>query len=451
MQFPKNFLWGAASAAYQVEGAYQEDGKGRNIWDAYCQTPGHIAHGENGNVACDQYHRYKEDIALMKEMGIRYYRFSISWTRILPDGTGTVNEAGLQFYSNLVDELLKNGIEPMITLFHWDYPYALHKQGGWLNPASPDWFAAYAKVVVDCLSDRVRYWMTINEPSVFVGCGYQIGKFAPFQTLQEKDLATISHHVLLAHGKAVQIIRSHAKQEPLVGFALATPCCTPKDASPEAVAQAKQDSFAIHADDFVFDISWWADPMLLGDYPKEAYEKLGDNMPDIQPGDLECISQKVDFYGVNIYESRAVQNPDGYAENAFIGCPRTQMGWPVTPEALYWSPLFLHERYGVPILISENGMAGHDWVHLDGAVHDPQRIDFLKRYLRALCKAGEDGAELMGYLYWSILDNFEWADGYDKRFGLIHVDYQTQKRTVKDSGEWYKTVIASEGKAALED
>ncbi len=191
--------------------------------------------------------------------------------------------------------------------------------------------------------------------------------------------------------------------------------------------------------------------MLLGDYPKEAYEKLGDNMPDIQPGDLECISQKVDFYGVNIYESRAVQNPDGYAENAFIGCPRTQMGWPVTPEALYWSPLFLHERYGVPILISENGMAGHDWVHLEGAVHDPQRIDFLKRYLRALCKAGEDGAELMGYLYWSILDNFEWADGYDKRFGLIHVDYQTQKRTVKDSGKWYKTVIASEGKAALED
>ncbi len=251
MQFPKNFLWGAASAAYQVEGAYQEDGKGRNIWDAYCQTPGHIAHGENGNVACDQYHRYKEDIALMKEMGIRYYRFSISWTRILPDGTGTVNEAGLQFYSNLVDELLKNGIEPMITLFHWDYPYALHKQGGWLNPASPDWFAAYAKVVVDCLSDRVRYWMTINEPSVFVGCGYQIGKFAPFQTLQEKDLATISHHVLLAHGKAVQIIRSHAKQEPLVGFALATPCCTPKDASPEAVARAKQDSFAMQMISFL--------------------------------------------------------------------------------------------------------------------------------------------------------------------------------------------------------
>ncbi len=445
MKFSNQFIWGTASAAYQVEGAYQEDGKGANIWDVYSQEPGHIAHGENGNVACDHYHRFREDVKMMQEMGIRYYRFSINWTRILPDGTGTVNQKGLQFYSDLVDALLESGITPMITLFHWDYPYALHQRGGWLNPASSDWFAAYAKVVVEALSDRVTYWMTLNEPQVFIGCGYAIGKFAPFQTLPPKDLAQISHNVLLAHGKAVKVIRECAKQTPKVGFAFSTPCCTPTDHSPLAIEIARQKSFSFTRERFAFETAWWADPIFFGDYPKEAYEILKTDMPQIQDGDMELISQPVDFYGVNIYESKADFNPDGYAENSYIGCPRTQMGWPVTPEALYWGPKFLYERYGKPILISENGMAGHDWVHLDGKVHDPFRIDYMKRYLRALCQAAEDGAEVMGYLYWSIMDNFEWADGYDKRFGLVYVDYQTQERTIKDSGYFYRDVIASNG------
>lgn len=451
MKFSENFMWGAASAAYQIEGAYLEDGKGLNIWDAYCQEGNKVVHGENGNTACDHYHRFREDIGMMREMGIRNYRFSINWTRILPDGTGRINEKGLHFYSDLVDELIANGIEPLVTLFHWDYPYALHKRGGWLNDESSDWFAELAEVVVDALSDRVKYWMTINEPQVFIGCGYDMGKFAPFEKHSAKDLAQMSHNVLLSHGKAVKIIRENAVREPVIGFAFATPCVTPADSSPEAVEEARRRSFAFSKNGFAFGLSWWADPILLGDYPKEAYEQLGSDMPEIKPGDMETISQPVDFYGVNIYESKAEYNPYGYSENAYIGCPRTNMGWPVTPEALYWSPKFLYERYKKPILLSENGMAGHDWVHLDGKVHDAHRIDYVKRYLRELCRAADDGAEIMGYMYWSIMDNFEWADGYDKRFGLVHVDYTTQKRTVKDSGYWYKTVIESNGDVIFSD
>lgn len=451
MKFQDNFMWGTASAAYQVEGAYQEDGKGLNIWDAYTQESGHVAHGENGNVACDHYHHFKDDVKMMKEMGIKNYRFSISWSRVLPNGTGEVNEKGLQFYSDLVDELLANGIEPLVTLFHWDYPLALHQKGGWLNRESSDWFAEYTKVIVDALSDRVKYWMTINEPQVFIGCGYAIGKFAPFEVHQAKDLTRMTHNVLLSHGKAVQVIRRYAKQKPIVGFAFATPCCTPTANTPEAIAEAKRKSFAFTKDRFPFELSWWADPIFFGKYPEDAYQILGSDMPEVLEGDMEIISEPVDFYGVNIYESKAAETTYSYAENAYIGCARTQMGWPVTPEVLYWSPLFLYERYQKPVLLSENGMASHDWVQLDGKVHDPQRIDFMKRYLRELYRSIKDGAQVMGYMYWSVMDNFEWADGYDKRFGLVHVDYQTQKRTIKDSGYFYGDVIRTNGEAIFED
>ena len=445
MQFSNDFLWGAASASYQIEGAYLEDGKGENIWDAYCQESGHVAHGEIGNVACDHYHLFREDVKMMQKMGIKNYRFSISWTRILPDGTGAVNQKGIQFYSDLVDALLEAGITPMVTLFHWDYPYALHQKGGWLNPDSSDWFVDYAKVVVDALSDRVTYWMTINEPQVFIGCGYAIGKFAPFQKLPARDLAQMSHNVLLAHGKTVKMIRECAKKTPKIGFAFSTPCTTPTDNSPLAIEIARQKSFAFTRERFTFETAWWADPIFLGDYPQDAYSILKSDMPNIKEGDMELISQPVDFYGVNIYYSQAEENPNAYVENDYMGCPRTQMGWPVTPEALYWGPKFLFERYGKPILISENGMASHDWVQLDGKVHDPGRIDYMKRYLRELHRAMQDGTEVMGYMYWSIMDNFEWADGYDKRFGLVYVDYRTQERTIKDSGYFYQTVIETNG------
>lgn len=451
MKFRENFLWGTASAAYQIEGAYDEDGKGLNIWDAYCQSEGKIAHSENGNIACDHYHHFREDIKMMREMGVKNYRFSISWTRIFPDGTGKINPNGMQFYNSLVDELIANGIEPLVTLFHWDYPYALHKKGGWLNDESSEWFAEYTKAVVDELSDRVRYWMTINEPQVFIGCGYDIGKFAPFERHSAKDLAQMSHNVLLSHGKSVKIIRDNAKLEPVIGFAFATPCVTPLNSSEEAVEDARKRSFEFNKDIFVFGLSWWADPIFNGDYPEEAYKQLGSDMPEITSEDMKIISQPVDFYGVNIYESKAANSPYGYAENAYIGCPRTQMEWPITPESLYWSPKFIYERYGKPVLICENGMAGHDWIHLDGKVHDAHRIDYMKRYLRELCRASDEGAEIMGYLYWSVMDNFEWADGYDKRFGLVHVDYVTQKRTIKDSGYWYKTVIETNGGVVFDD
>lgn len=451
MKFPKNFMWGAASAAYQVEGAWNEDGRGMSVWDAYTQEAGHVAHAENGNTACDHYHLFREDVKMMREMGLKNYRLSLSWSRIIPEGTGDINPKGIQFYSDLIDELLANGIEPLVTLFHWDYPYALHKKGGWMNPESSDWFENYAKVVCEALSDRVTYWMTINEPQVFINCGYGQGSFAPFERHNPRDLAQMSHNVLLGHGKAVKYLREHAKKKPVIGFAFVTPAATPTDTSAEAIEAAKEITFGFTRHHFAGEASWWADPIFLGDYPKQAYEILGDEMPEIKDGDLEIISQPLDFYGLNLYESKAGWNPDGYTENSYLGCPRTQMEWPVTPEALYWTPKFLYERYGKPILITENGMACHDWVHLDGKVHDPNRIDFTKRYLRELCRSGEDGVELMGYTYWSLMDNFEWARGYDKRFGLVYVDYLTQKRTVKDSGIWFGKVTETNGEIVFED
>lgn len=451
MKFTKDFMWGAASAAYQVEGAYNEDGKGLNIWDTCSQGNPKVAHCENGNIACDHYHLFREDVKMMKKMGIKHYRFSINWTRVLPDGIGKINEKGLQFYNELVDELISNGIEPIVTLFHWDYPYELYRKGGWMNDDSPLWFEEYTKIMVKALSDRVKYWITLNEPQVFICCGFAIGKCAPFEEHTYRDLAHMSHNVLLAHGRAVRAIRESAKQDVKIGFAYATPCYTPLENTPEGIEEARKRSFDFSLANFTGELAWWADPILLGDYPKKAYELLRDNMPDIKEGDMELISTPIDFYGVNIYESKAEYNPITYTENAYIGSPRTFMDWTVTPESLYWSPKFIYERYKKPILVSENGMAGHDWVHLDNRVHDAHRIDYAKRYLRELCRAMNDGTEVMGYMYWSILDNFEWSNGYDKRFGLVYVDYRTQQRTIKDSGYWYKTVIETNGDVVFDD
>lgn len=450
MSFRKDFIWGAASAAYQLEGAYKEDGKGQNIWDIYtnclsADIKKFIKYNETGNVSCDHYHRYREDIALMKETGIKYYRFSINWTRVIPNGTGKINESGIKFYSDLVDELIANGITPMVTLFHWDYPYSLFCKGGWMNPESSEWFAEYAKVIVDALSDRVSYWMTINEPQVFIGLGCYIGNHAPFMKMHTCDLTLMTHNVLLAHGKAVKVIRENAKTKPVVGFAFATACCSPSDNSYEEIEAARKRSFDFDCGNYLFSPAWWADPIFFGKYNEKGYEIFGDDMPEIKDGDMEIISQPVDFYGVNIYESKSMKVENGYPENSYLGIGRTTMGWPVTPSALYWSPKFLYERYGAPVMITENGMANTDWVSLDGCVHDPQRIDFTHRYLRELKKASEEGIEIIGYLHWSIMDNFEWCDGYDKRFGLIYVDYKTQKRILKDSALWYRDVIKTNG------
>lgn len=447
MGFPKDFKWGVASAAYQIEGAYNEDGKGLNIWDVYAGRDNHTEFNEDGKVACDHYHRVDEDIANMVELGVKYYRFSISWTRVIPEGIGKINEKGLQFYSDLVDKLLKNGIEPMITLYHWDYPYELHKRGGWLNNDSPDWFLEYTKVVVDALSDRVSYWITINEPQCILGCGYFIGTHAPFQHASMGDLLKMGHNILLSHGNAVRYIRQNAKKKPVIGFAPIGPCHIPKNDSDEAVREAKEKTFSTNGIEFSFSISYWSDPVFLGDYPKELYDDFGYMVPQFTQEQKELVTEPLDFYATNIYYSEAPRVTDTYPENRYQGCPETGMDWVVSPEVLYWSPQFLYERYGKPILISENGMGDHDWVCMDGGVHDTYRIDYMHRYLLELRHAGEAGVPLMGYMYWSIMDNFEWALGYRKRFGLIYVDYRTQERIIKDSGYWYKKVIADNGES----
>jgi beta-glucosidase len=447
MAFSDKFLWGASSASYQIEGAWKEDGKGVSIWDNFSHVQGNIRHGETGDIACDHYHRFKDDVALMKQMGLKSYRFSISWTRIFPDGTGSVNNKGLAFYSDLVDELKNAGIEPMITLFHWDYPAALYKKGGWSNQESPEWFAEYVKVVVNALSDRVRYWLTFNEYQIFVGLGYQLGILAPGVKLTDEELIKMSRNILLAHGRAVQEIRKNAKLPPKVGMAPTGDVYRPADNSQDAVEEARRKSFAV-PETFTMSNSWWADPVILGDYPEEAYTRFGTILPRITPEEKAVICQPLDFYGYNCYQTTCSPAPDSshYDGNGFQGGPLTANGWHIVPDTLYWSSKFLYERYHLPLIITENGMAGNDFESLDGGVHDTCRIDFLHRYLLGLEKAVDEGIPVLGYHVWSIMDNFEWNSGYDYRFGLVYVDYRTQKRIIKDSGMWYRDVIRTNGK-----
>lgn len=445
MSFSKDFIWGAASAAYQVEGAYNEDGKGLNIWDVYSGYHGNTRYNEDGKIACDHYHRVEEDVELMKEIGLKAYRFSISWARVIPEGIGKVNEKGLAFYSDLVDRLLEAGIEPIVTLYHWDYPYELHRKGAWLNDECSEWFLEYTKVVVDALSDRVRYWVTINEPQCIIGCGYLGGFHAPFEQAQSVDLLKMGHNLLLSHGKAVRYIRHNAKKKPIIGFAPIGPSYIPKDNSEQAVEEARKKTFSTEGERFSLSLSYWSDPVFLGRYPQELYDDFGDLVPEFTKEEWELVTEPLDYYGTNIYYSQAEQVEEGYPENRYQGRAQTHIGWVMAPEVLYWSAKFLYERYGKPIFITENGMSEHDWVCLDGKVHDAYRIDYTHRYLKELKRAGEEGVPLMGYLHWSMMDNFEWAEGYNHRFGLVYVDYSTQQRIVKDSGYWYRDVIASNG------
>jgi beta-glucosidase len=447
MSFSKEFIWGAATAAYQIEGAALEDGKGLSVWDMCCKRPGFVKDGDTGNVACDHYHRYKEDIQLMKELGLKAYRLSISWPRVLPNGTGKVNEKGLAFYDNLIDELLKNGITPYVTLFHWDYPYELYKKGGWLNADSSDWFGEYTKVIMNKLSDRVKYWITENEPQCYINLGHSNGIHAPGLKLDFPDVLLAAHNSLLAHGKSVQAIRAFSKQPCEIGYAPVGGVCIPNTNSPEDIEAARRSMFELSQPN-IWTNSWWMDPVFLGKYPESGLKVFEKYLPDINENDMKTIHQPIDFFGVNIYQgTRIAMGKDGKPETVTksVGYEQTAMKWPVTPEALYWGPRFFYERYGKPIVITENGLSNTDWVALDGKVHDPQRIDFLHRYIREFKRAAKDGIDAKGYFAWSLMDNFEWGEGYNERFGLIHVDYATQKRTIKDSGYWYKSVIESNG------
>jgi len=446
--FPPSFVWGAAAASYQIEGAATEDGKGLSVWDMLCRKPGAIWEGHTGNVACDHYHRYAEDVALMQQIGLQAYRFSISWPRVLPDGVGKVSPAGLGFYDRLVDNLLEAGVAPYATLFHWDFPYALYCRGGWLNRDSADWFADYARVVVEALGDRVRDWMTLNEIQVFVGMGHLDGEHAPGDKLGMPEVLRVGHHAMLAHGKAVQAIRAASPGPCRVGWAPTTFPMIPVTESPEDIAAARMAMFSVAEEFAIWSNTWWLDPVFFGRYPEDGLRLFGAAAPPVQPGDMETISQPLDFCGFNIYQGSGVQaGPQGdpIPVPRPVGYPKTSFNWPVTPEALYWGPRFMYERYGLPLFITENGLANADWVSLDGVVHDPQRIDFTRRYLLALERAIADGVDMRGYFHWSLMDNFEWANGYRERFGLIFVDYPTQRRVLKDSARWYAEVIASNG------
>lgn len=447
MTFPKGFVWGAAAASYQVEGAAYEDGKGLSVWDMMCRKPGAIWQSQSGDVACDHYHRYKKDVALMKDIGLQAYRLSVSWPRVIPAGTGKVNRKGMDFYSRLVDELLNAGVTPYVTLFHWDYPYELYCRGGWLSPDSPDWFADYTKVVMDALSDRVRHWMTLNEPQCFIGLGLQDGYHAPGDKLGFAQVLRAGHHTLLAHGKAVKAIRAHSKTRCKVGYAPVGETKIPATGSRADIAAARKAMFSVTTRT-CWNNTWWMDPVFLGQYPKDGLRLYGKDVPEIREGDMKTICQPLDFFGCNIYQGRTVRagkdgEPEAVPER--IGHGLTTMEWPITPDALYWGPRFFYERYGLPVVVTENGMGNMDWVAMDGKVHDPQRIDYLTRYLRSYARAGRDGVPIRGYFQWSIMDNFEWAHGYKQRFGMVYVDYPTQRRILKDSAHWYKQVIATNG------
>ncbi|MCK5155525.1 MAG: beta-glucosidase [Spirochaetales bacterium] len=447
MGFPKNFVWGAVAASYQIEGGAYEDGKGLSVWDMMCRQPGKIWSDNTGEIACDHYHRYEEDTGLMAEIGLKAYRLSISWPRVLPDGTGKVNEKGLEFYDRLIDSLLRNGVDPWVTLFHWDFPYALYCKGGWLNRDSADWFAEYTQLIVERLSDRVSHWITQNEPQCFIGLGHQTGYHAPGLKLGFADVLLAAHHSLLAHGKAVQVIRAYARTNSIIGTAPMGMVKMPLDDTPEAIEAARKCMFSITASDCLNN-TWFADPVIFGRYPEDGIKLFQKDMPKIIDGDMETICQPLDFYGVNIYHGKFISKTDRgdiITPPAPPGPALTTMEWELTPEALYWGPRFLYERYKLPIVITENGMGNCDWIHADGRIHDPQRIDFVTEYLTEFHRAITDGVKANGYFLWSVMDNFEWAMGYKQRFGIVYVDYTTGKRTLKDSAYWYKTVIESNG------
>ena len=439
--FPKDFIWGAATAAYQIEGAHLADGKGPNVWDRFSLKPNAVYHGHTGNIACDHYHRLGEDIGLMQEIGLQAYRFSVNWARVLPNGVGTPNEKGLDFYDRLVDGLLAANIQPYCTLFHWDYPQALFERGGWLNPDSPDWFADFAGLLAERLSDRVADWFTLNEPGIFLVLGHVEGTHAPGMKYDSPDFFTILKHTFMGHGRATQALRAGAKGPCRIGFAPHSIVGIPESECEADVAAARAYTFGTNNQRKFWQQRLFVDPPVLG-WPDDLVESLCKVPVFVSDEARALMKQPLDFLGVNFYTGELV-NQHGIVPDS-PGMPRTLFDWPIRPEGLYWAVKFHAERYGLPILVSENGLSNMDWVHEDGKVHDPQRIDFLTRYLRQLSRAAGE-CDVRGYFHWSLMDNFEWADGYKHRFGLIHVDYGTLARTPKDSAFWYRDVIRANG------
>ncbi len=450
MPLPKDFTWGAASAAYQIEGAWDTEGRGPSIWDVFAQQPGKIFENHNGNTACDHYHRWREDVALMRELGLKAYRLSIAWPRIQPDGTGAPNTKGLAFYDQLIDALLAAGITPWVTLYHWDLPQALQERGGFLNRDLVEWFGDYAAIMAGQLGDRVKHWITFNEPPVIMGLGHHEGKFAPGLKLPFADCLLGAHHLLMAHGRGVQALRAGCAGPVEIAIAHTSRERIPATAAPRDIEAARRDYFAC-TERTLANLAWWADPVVLGHYPADGLIAFEADLPRIEAADMQLIAQQTDFSAYNCYSGWPVRadaqgNPEKVPGAWGIGDPRGSLSWlAVAPDAAYWAARFQTERYGLPLVFTENGYCQTDFVQLDGRVSDPQRIDFMARYLRAIRRAVDEGVPVNGYFYWSIMDNFEWTEGYKDRFGLVHVDFQTQQRTPKDSFHWYRELIRSGG------
>jgi beta-glucosidase len=427
--FPDGFLWGVATSAYQIEGAWNEDGKGESIWDRFSHAAGNIKNGDTGDVACDHYHRYKEDVALMKELGVQTYRFSVSWSRVLPKGKGVVNKTGLNFYKSLVDELLRSGIDPWVCLYHYDLPQALQDEGGWANRNIIRYFADYAELMGRELGDKVRQWVILNEPKF---CAL----FAPGTKNPELYLK-VSHNLQLAQGKAVQTLRDVNRNFQIGTIIDLTAYHPISDAEKDRKAADNLDEWGNR---------WYIDPLFKGAYPPLA-RKMG-LKPDQQ--DLDLIKQPLNFLGVNYYTRKLAthdpSDPVTEASRVEKRTPTTATGWEIYPDGLYEVLMRLHKGYGNPTLyVTENGVAFEDNVTKEGSVQDDDRIVFIRDHLISVYRAIKDGATVKGYSVWSFIDNFEWWDGYSPRFGLVHTDYQTQKRTPKKSYYWYKQVIANNG------
>ena len=448
--FRDDFVWGVAASAYQIEGKEEGDGAGRMIWDAFIEE-GRIADGKNAEVTCDHMHRYPEDFKLMRLLGIKAYRFSVNWSRIMPEGTGKVNEKAITLYRNMILSMKENGVTPYLTMYHWEFPQALQDRGGWLNEESIQWFGEYAKVVAENFSDICEYFITLNEPECFVGLGHLSGVHAPGKKLEYKETFQIAHNALRAHGQAVINLRKYAKRPIKVGYAPTCSMAYPESNKPEDIEAARKVLFSFYnpISNWTWNVAWFNDPVFLGKYPDVGLEQFKEYLPEITEDDMKLISQPLDFMGQNIYNGYIIRaGKDGEPEFVPLpeGLPKTAAGWPVNPECLYWGIKFIYERYKLPIYITENGMSCHDIVSRDGQVHDPNRITFLDRYLSALQCASDEGVDIRGYFLWTFLDNFEWEKGFSERFGIVHVDFATQKRTAKDSAFWYQKVIETNGK-----
>ncbi len=452
LMFPSGFWWGAATAAYQIEGATKEDGRSPSIWDTFCAIPGKVAGGDTGEQATDHYHRYAEDVALMARLGLNAYRFSVSWSRIQPTGRGAVNPAGAGFYDRLVDELLSVDVRPVLTLYHWDLPQELEDAGGWANRDTAHRFAEYTQLVAARLGDRVAAWTTLNEPWCSAFLGYASGEHAPGRTDQPAALAA-AHHLLLAHGLGAQVLRDMVDRDSQVSLVLNL-------STVRGIGSTPADQDAVRRVDGLLN-RIFLDPVFHGRYPSDVLEDTAalTDWGFVRDGDLAAIATPIDVLGLNYYQPVLVGGGEPAGDqrpSAWPACdavrfhqapgPVTDMGWPVDPTGLRDLLLRLRRDYGdVPLLVTENGAAYADEHSTDGAVHDPERVAYLRSHLAATHEALREGVDVRGYFVWSLLDNFEWAYGYAKRFGIVHVDYRTQRRTWKDSAHWYREVISTGG------